>query len=211
MNELLQGEFAQTVRIPSDNPLACNCFDSHNLTVTFPDRLLDIPHRCIAGYTAELNSILWAGYIPIRESHTSLADHPMRISCPEIPEDATPVDDDLTRWIMETRASETRINPIAFDPVDVVPYEGDIIPGGGAPVKCFEGSGVSELVDFNPTADTEFSIETCTRGYCRGDVRTTWYLADNDYPCVDRREGPLCGQCKPGYALTLYSTVSWEV
>ena len=76
-------------------------------------------------------------------------------------------------------------------------------------MKCFRGSNVSELVAFNEMADSEFSIELCTRGYCRGDIRDDWYLVDDDYPCVEHREGPLCGQCKPGFALTLYSTVSW--
>lgn len=77
-------------------------------------------------------------------------------------------------------------------------------------MKCFRGSNVSELVEFNEMSDSEFSVELCTRGYCRGDIRDSWYLVDNDFPCVEHREGPLCGQCKPGFALTLYSTVSRE-
>ena len=92
-----------------------------------------------------------------------------------------------------------------FQSVDVVPFEG-VVPGGGAPVKCYQGYNVSQLVDYVPPG--EFSVEFCTRGYCRGNPLTTWYLADVNYPCAENREGLLCGQCKPGYAVTFYSTVS---
>ena len=93
----------------------------------------------------------------------------------------------------------------SFDPLDVIPYADGLIPGGGAPVYCFNSTNVSELVDFRQAG--EFSIEVCSRGYCRGDLRDSWFVANVDFPCVDNRQGPLCGQCKPGYAVTLYSTV----
>ena len=91
----------------------------------------------------------------------------------------------------------------------MVSYEGGIVPGRGAPVKCYQGSNVSELVDYIPPG--KFSIKFCTRGYCRGNPLSSWNLADVDYPCRENREGPLCGQCKSGYAVTLYSTVSSKV
>ena len=142
-----------------------------------------------------------------------LSLHPARVDCPDISNDAVLIEDGLTEWIMEERAElvangSKSISELSFNPVDVVPYEGDILPGGGAPIKCFEGQNVSQLVEFEPTEDAEFSIEVCTRGYCKGDVRSNWYLVDVNYPCVVHREGPLCGECKPGYAVTLYSTVS---
>jgi len=78
-----------------------------------------------------------------------------------------------------------------------------------APVKCYQGNNVSELVDYIPLE--EFSIKFCTRGYCRGNPLSSWNLANVDYPCRENREGPLCGQCKLRYTVTLYSTVSSKV
>lgn len=214
VNELILTNFSMTQRIPSHQPLACHCFESPNVSVDFNSRLLSFSHTCINGYTVELNSVLWAGLIPTGEKHRDVTNHPSRVDCPEIPEDAEPVEDSLTQWLMEARKDQSargQATDLTFDPVDVVPYEGAITPGGGAPVKCFEGLNVSELIDYNARVDSEFSIEFCTRGYCRGDVRSTWYLVDVDYPCSDHREGPLCGKCESGYAVTLYSTVSYKI
>ncbi len=210
VNQLLVTEFSTTQRIPSDQPLACHCFDSPNVSVHFSSRLLSFSHQCIDGYTIELNSVLWAGLVPTGEKHRDTSNHPASVDCPEIPADAAPVQDTLTQWLMEARNDQSargQAADLAFNPVDVVPYDGAITPGGGAPVMCFEGQTVSELIDYDALVDSEFSIEFCTRGYCRGDLRSTWYLVDVDYPCSANREGPLCGECKPGYAVTLYSTV----
>ena len=59
--------------------------------------------------------------------------------------------------------------------------KGGIVPGGGAPVKCYQDNNVSELVDYIPLG--EFSIEFRTRGYCHGNPLSSWNLADVDYPC----------------------------
>lgn len=202
-----------TQRIPADQPLACHCFNNVSRdVVTFSSRTVDLADpRCIVGYTVELNSLIWAGLIHTKEAHAAVTEHPSRISCPPIPDNATPVNDSLTNWIMSSRKALERENnqtDLMSNPVDVVPIEDGLIPGGGAPVKCYQTSNVSELVEFQPTADAEFSIQICTRGFCRGDSRTRWFLSDIDYPCMEHRQGPLCGQCEPGYALTLYSTVS---
>ena len=93
-------------------------------------------------------------------------------------------------------------------PVDVVAYPGGVIPGGGAAVTCFNTSNVSSLVEFDATDDGEFAIEFCTRGYCRGGPEDSWFLVDSDYPCIEHRQGVLCGQCEPGYSITMTSTVS---
>ena len=206
--------FRTTQRIPVNQPLACQCFSSESVTTRFLTRVLDTPHRCIAGYTVSLNSILWAGRIPVLDSESNTAPPPVTIPCPVLPVNSTPVHDPLTEWVMRNReinALSSQNNgtgtssSINSNPVDVVPFEG-VVPGGGAPVKCYQGYNVSQLVDYVPPG--EFSVEFCTRGYCRGNPLTTWYLADVNYPCAENREGPLCGQCKPGYAVTLYSTVS---
>ena len=205
VNTLLNTTFLMTQRIPTDQPLACQCFSSSNLPSKFSSDILNLPHRCIDGYTIQLNSILWAGQIQTKDSGSQLARYPSTVPCPDIPIDATPVDDDLSQYfqmLLEDEANTTRGN---FDPVDVVPYDGGVIPGGGAPVLCFNYS-IPDLIDFKPQG--EFSIEYCTRGYCRGNSRSNWFVVDVDYPCVENRMGPVCGQCTPGHAVTMYSTVS---
>ena len=205
-------EFRTTQRIPINQPLACQCFKNGNVSIRFLSRVEEVPHRCIAGYTVSLNSILWAGRIPVLDSEPNTSP-PTTIPCPVPPVNSTPIHNRLTEWVMRNREinamssqNGTRTSSsINSNPVDVVPFEG-VVPGGGAPVKCYQGYNVSQLVDYVPPG--EFSVEFCTRGYCRGNPLTTWYLADVNYPCAENREGPLCGQCKPGYAVTLYSTVS---
>ena len=216
MNQLIVSQFSSTQRIPVDQPLACQCFSSENATIHFSSRVLELPHSCVAGYTVSLNSILWAGQVPVSDSESDATPPPATIPCPVLSVNATPIQDSLTEWVMQNREanalySQTRngTGTSFFNPVDVVPYEGGIMPGRGAPVKCYQGNNVSELVDYMPPG--EFSIEFCTRGYCRGNPLSSWNLADVDYPCRENREGPLCGQCKPGYAVTLYSTVSSKV
>lgn len=197
-------DFKDTQRIPDNQPLACNCLNEtgpQNIKPHFNSRALDLAHTCIRGYTVELNSILWAGLIPTGDSAPL---YPDTISCPEVSPDAQPISDSLTEFIMEARMNDSA-DSLTSDPVDVVVYEGGVQPGGRAPIMCFPGNNISQLVSYQP--DGEFAMEFCTRGYCRGDVLTSWFLSDVDYPCISDREGLLCGECRSGYALTTYSTV----
>lgn len=184
-------------------PLACNCLNETGPPSVRPalsGQALDLSHTCIRGYTVQLNSILWAGLIPLAASAPLL---PATVPCPVLPSDSTPVMDRLTDFITEARTNTN--NSLTFDPVDVVTYEQGVHPGGRGPIRCFPGNNISELVAYR--ADGEFSIEFCTRGYCRGNILSSWFLSDEDYPCISERKGVLCGQCRPGYALTTYSTV----
>lgn len=134
-----------------------------------------------------------------------MSDLPPSIACP-YPSDAVqdaPIQDSLTNAVQSYRQLDN--NSVNFAPIDVVPYFGLVDPGGGATVKCFE-LNVSEVVAYKSSA--VFSIELCSRGYCRGDSQSSWVVANESFPCADNRMGPLCGQCKPGYAVTLYSSVS---
>lgn len=203
VNDLLTSTFKATQRIPESQPLACNCLNEiapRPLRTRLNSQALELTHTCIRGYTVQLNSILWAGLIP-RDDLAPL--HPPTVFCPVVPPDATPVSNELTNYIMEARTNA--VDSFIFDPVDVVRYEGGVHPGGRGPVRCFRGNNISELVAYR--ADGEFSVEFCTRGYCRGDLLSSWFLSDEDYPCISEREGLLCGQCRRGYALTTYSTV----
>ena len=208
VNSLIVSNFSVTQRIPTNQPLACHCFSSSDVPVRFSSRVLSYSHRCIDGYTIELNSLLWAGLIPTPTSGSALSLYPPDIPCPAVPPNATAEISEFTSFVHESRrrAERAQGNFSSFDPLDVVPYADGLIPGGGAPVICFNGTNVSMLVDFERQG--EFSIEVCSRGYCRGDLRDSWFVANVDFPCVKNRQGPLCGQCKPGYAVTLYSTVS---
>lgn len=208
MNALIVANFGVTQRIPTNQPLACHCFSSSDAPVRFSSRVLSYSHQCINGYTIELNSLLWAGLIPTENLGPALSLHPPNVSCPEIPQNATAVTSEFTTFIHQSRrkAELAQGNVSSFDPLDVIPYADGLIPGGGAPVICFKDTNVSRLVEFEPQG--EFSIEVCSQGYCRGNFRDSWFVVNVDYPCVNNRQGPLCGQCKPKYAVTLYSTVS---
>lgn len=200
--------FSTTQRIPTNQPLACHCFSSNDVPVKFSNRVLSYSHQCLNGYTIELNSLLWAGLIPTATSGPSLSLYPPDVACPPIPSNSTALMNDFTSYVHDSRRRAERVQgnlSASFDPLDVIPYASGLIPGGGAPVYCFNDTNVSRLIDFERQG--EFSIEVCSRGYCRGDLRDSWFVANVDYPCVKNRQGPLCGQCKPGYAVTLYSTV----
>lgn len=205
VNAQINSTFLMTQRIPTDQPLACQCFSSPNqASVKFSNDITAWPHRCISGYTVELNSIFWAGRIPTKDSGPNPAKFPPPICCPAV--NATPVEDNLTQFFQFLRQDEgNNTSQGTLDPVDVVPYDGGVVPGGGAPVLCFNHS-IPELIDYKSQGN--FSIEFCTRGYCRGNLRSNWFVVDVDYPCVGNRMGPLCGQCKEGHAVTMYSTVS---
>ena len=147
----------------------------------------------------ELSGALWAGFLPSDNSSSSLP--PPTVNCPIIPTNATPYQDSQTQILLAQKKPNT-------DPIDVVLYDNSIIPGGGAPVTCFEGYSADDIVSYKPKG--QFAVEYCFSSYCQGNSLSTWYLASVDGPCVKNREGPLCGSCKPGYALTLYSTVSCQ-
>ena len=117
-----------------------------------------------------------------------------------------PIEDRLTTTVQSYRQLRSSSSVTNFEPVDVIPYFGPVDPGGGAPVKCFT-ENVSNVVEYTP--DAVFSIELCSRGYCRGDSDSSWVVANESFPCAENRMGPLCGQCEPGYAVTLYSSVSY--
>ncbi len=113
--------------------------------------------------------------------------------------------DNLTNFVLEVRKLDEINQELNFDPVDVVSYLDLIAPGGGAPVMCFNKS-VEDVV--NHKSKGVFAIEQCGQGFCQGDGRDTWLVANVSFPCAENRMGPLCGQCKPNYSVTLYSTVS---
>jgi hypothetical protein len=199
VNSLLTSVYADTQRIPEDQPLACNCLNEtgpSDVQSYLNPHALSFSHNCIRGYTVELNGILWAGLIPRGDSAPL---YPPSVPCPVVPPDSEPITNALTQFILEARANTT------LDPVDVVTYEQGVHPGGGAPVRCFH-SNITELVTYSP--DGELSLEFCTRGYCRGSLVSSWFVSDEDYPCISEREGVLCGQCHSGFAVTTYSTVS---
>ena len=163
----------------------------------FKSAVFEFPVECVQGYTVELSGALWAGFLPTDNSFTSL--RPPIVDCPAIPINATPYQNRVTLL----KLSQGQSN---MDPIDVILYDNSIIPGGGAPVTCFQGYSVEDMINYKPGGP--FAVEYCFSSYCRGNSLSTWYLANVAGPCVENREGPLCGSCKPGYALTLYSTVS---
>ena len=193
-----------TQRIPSNQPLACQCFIHDNRTFSPLPGAVAISTECVQGYTVLLSSIYWAGRIPMETGPSPLP----QVTCPAIPPNPPPVDDGgYTEWVRQSRFNDSANGiSVGFDPVDVVPGDNGVIPGGGAPVICYNTSNVSELVVYVPTG--EFTVDVCTRGYCRGDAQSSWFLSDVSFPCIENREGVLCGQCKEGFAVTVYATVS---
>ena len=210
VQELIAGEYSTTQRIPVDpyQPLSCHCFSRETSRVRFSKRVESLNSECIDGYTVLLSSSLWAGLIP-ESNQGGASQFPPSVPCPYANETVTngaePIRDNLTDTVNLYRQISNN-SLVNFAPLDVVPYMGIVEPGGGAPVKCFNFS-TSDVVTFRPTAAV-FSIELCSQGYCRGDARSNWVVANESFPCADNRMGPLCGQCKPGYAVTLYSSVS---
>lgn len=201
---MIFSKYFLTQRIPTDPALSlsCNCLVADDSLVQFTGRVESYSAQCISGYTLELSSNLWAGFIP----DGNAAESPPSVECPYPSNDAQEVaiHDKLTDTVEKYRNLSS--NSLAsFEPIDVIPYAGLVRPGGGAPVQCFEVN-VSEVVTY--MAPGVFSIELCSQGYCRGDSDSRWVLANESFPCTRNRMGPLCGQCMPGYAVTLYSTVS---
>jgi len=101
VNQLIVSQFSSTQRIPVYQPLACQCFSSENATIHFPSRVLELPHSCVAGYTVSLNSILWAGLVPVSDSESDTTSPPATIPCPVLSVNATPIQDSLTEWVMQ--------------------------------------------------------------------------------------------------------------
>lgn len=187
-----------------DQPLSCQCYTQSNIDYGEPVKFYK--GLCISGYTVELNSALWAGLIPLNGTQI---DELSTVPCYIPDNSSTILLDSFSAWIETARKKQLEALGISADPddnpVDVVPYNGKIIPGGGAPVKCYNYS-IQELVEFKPNG--EFSVEFCLRDFCQGNSQSIWYLSDVNYPCVANRQGTLCGQCKHGYSQTLTSTVS---
>ena len=125
---------------------------------------------------------------------------------------AAPYTSNLTEWASWTfsHASERPTRSaasenVAANPIDVAPYLGLITPGGGADVICFTDINISDLIEFKDKG--EFYYDLCVPGYCKADIGGEWIITDVSYPCDDNREGILCGQCKPGYAVRPQSSV----
>lgn len=197
-----------TQRIPSgQQPLACQCYLDYD--VKFSTLAESYSSDCIGGYTASLNGILWAGLIPY-EDDTQLNEIPST-SCYNNRTNLST--DSFTSLIESIRTRQEQLlgstqNSINNDPIDVIPYEDGLIPGGGAPVKCYHNYTIDDLVDYK--INGEFSIDLCARGFCQGNSETQWYLSDVNYPCSENRKGVVCGQCKDGLSLTLTSSVSMQ-
>ena len=196
-----------TQRISSepDQPLACHCFTDSSL-VTFSSLVQEYDNECIQGYTVQLSSSVWGGLFS--KDGTPVDDlYPSTVPCPkqEMTSGNFTFSDNLTKFILDLRQRELLDQELNFDPVDVVPYLGLVSPGGGAAVMCFD-TNVSEVI--NHKSKGVFTIEQCGQGYCRGDGRDTWLVANVSFPCAENRKGPLCGQCKSNYSVSLYSTVS---
>lgn len=200
--------YATTQRIPVDQPLACQCY--LNSDIEFGASANFYGGQCISGYTIELNSLLWAGIIPSKGDE--ITESLTTIDCYTSDSSNSLIYDQFSAWIEEARVNRSRRygsnrDPDA-NPVDVVPYDGRIIPGGGAHVMCYNYT-VDKLTEYK--ASGEFSVDACTRGFCQGNSQDKWYASDVNYPCVENRQGPLCGECKEGLALTLTSTVSKSI
>ena len=205
VNHLILTKYRSTQRIPHDQPLACQCYKDSN--VQYSEAVKFYKSMCISGYTVELNSAIWGGLIPINGS--SIQELPT-VPCFNISNASNILLDAFSANIYAARKKQMEVLGITEDPntnpVDVARYyQGKVVPGGGAPVKCYANYSIRELVDFRPNG--EFSVDVCLRDFCRGNSQTYWYLSDVDYPCVTNREGTLCGQCKPGFSQTLTSTV----
>ena len=210
VDELIMNNYSSTQRIPLDQPLACQCYMDSN--VHFGSIENKYRAQCVGGYTVNLNGILWAGLIPTQNSDRGLDELPTS-PCLDPSSDSGIQSDPFTVLIKEARTKQLELLGAAQDPdanpIDVIPYQGVVLAGGGAPVKCYSNYTIAELVDFRVSG--EFSIDLCTRGFCRGNTETDWYLGDVGYPCVENREGILCGQCKSGLSLTLTTTVSKQL
>jgi len=205
--EIIQAVVTQRIPTGLSQPLACHCFKDTSL-VTFSRFVQQYDSECILGYTVQLSSSIWGGLF--FEDGKAVDDiYPPTVPCPSqetVPGNFT-FSDNLTNFVIDLRRMELLDQELNFDPVDVVPYLGLVSPGGGASVMCFD-KNVSEVI--NHKSRGVFTIEQCGQGYCRGDGRDTWVVANVSFPCADNRMGPLCGQCKPNYSVSLYSTVSFD-
>ena len=205
----MQEDYSYTQRIPRPQLLACNCITDKpcNNQLKYDDtKNVD----CILGYTIQFGGLHWAGIIPpVNSDHNALAS----LSSPCTPVSSTPpFTDPLTEWTAwafshdSNRSRQSAASEIvAANPIDVAPYLGFIKPGGGADIMCFTGINISDLVEFKDKG--EFFYDLCVPGYCKAGITEYWIVTDVDYPCDNNREGILCGQCKPGYAVTPQSLI----
>ena len=170
---------------------------------------------CIRGYTIRFPGAYWAGIVPpVGGNHTTLTS--MSSPC-NTTSSAKHFTNNMTEWVSWTQNHEHIYNrtrkrfrtigseTIAANPIDVAPYVGKIIPGGGAEILCFNDIYISSLIEFPEKG--EFFYDLCVPGYCKADITEDWIITDVNYPCDDNREGILCGQCKPGYAVKPQSWV----
>ena len=201
--DLINEEYQNIQRIPSSQPLSCQCYSPHS----YGSAARFYQPSCINGYTVKLSSALWAGLIP---TGTSEIDKLPSVPCLTPNSNDVLIEDSLTSLINEARERQLLTLGGAEDPnanpVDVIPFMGVILAGGGAPVTCYSNYTVDELVAFRPNG--VFSVDYCHLGFCRGNPQSNWYLSDINYPCLETREGVLCGQCKPGLSQTVTATVS---
>ena len=205
----MQEDYSYTQRIPRPQLLSCDCIADGSCK----DRLgHDAAEAvdCILGYTIEFRGLYWAGIVPpVDNNRDTLAS----LSSPCTSMSSTmPYTNNVTEWtswsfnhVSEGTTRSIASEIVAANPIDVAPYLGTITPGGGADVICFSGINISYLIEFEE--EGEFFYDYCVSGYCKADITEYWIMTDVDYPCDDNREGIMCGQCKPGYAVKPQSLV----
>jgi len=204
----MQEQYSYTQRIPHPQILACKC-----ITDELCHGKLDLDHGsnidCIQGYTVAFDGLYWAGIVPpVDNNHNTLAS--LSSPCDTVPSVTSYTNNSMewASWTFIHVSNSTRRSAseaVAANPIDVAPYLGYITPGGGAEIMCFTGIEISSLIEFQE--EGEFFYDLCVPGYCKADITESWIMTNVSYPCVDNREGILCGQCKPGYAVKPQSWV----
>jgi len=219
VNLLLQRDFSFTQRIPTPDVLSCDCIADGSCSYRNPGYDIASPVDCILTYTIQFGGTYWAGMIPPTkgERNTLMS---LSSSC-DTPPSSDVYTNSVTQWVAWTlmhSSNRTRqlANPessisemeeaIANNPIDVAPYLGFIVPGGGADIMCFKGYNISYLIEFQDKG--EFFYDLCVGGFCKADLTDDWILTNVSYPCEDNREGIFCGQCKPGFAVKPLTWVS---
>ena len=208
VKSLLQEKYSHTQRIPQQQLLTCNCIADGSCNLHGYDPVEGA--TCALGYTVAFSGINWAGIVPpVNGNHDTLKS--ISSPCTTVTA-AMPFTSNLTKWATwefnhasEGRTRSTGSEGVAANPIDVAPYFGIITPGGGADILCFNDINISNLIEFKDKG--EFYYDLCVPGYCKADIEESWIITNVSYPCNDNREGVLCGQCKPGYAVKPQSWV----